>query len=783
MNFTKTLLTSAVCLALTACSSDDKTKENQLPSVAVSQSSVVEGKDVSITAIAADTDGSIANITWVQKSGTEVTLTNANSGTVSFTAPIVSSDEEIVLTVTVTDDLGATSSADALVNVTANMLSFKLNGLVTDGPIANANVVVTLAGQEFTATADENGQYSLDISVDDSMADQVVITTATGPEENSPVKLQSVVGGVADVITLAGEDGIADKDEVFAVNVTNVTTATSVLMQSANNGEVLTDTAQLQQAALNYDQSLVMPLATAIKLVIDYSEENPDLALPENVSNTLDLVSNLETAQEYIVNVQEVAADTYQDAQQAIITDEEVISTGADNATIPLADTYYFGANDGSSGLGRLELKENGTGTWSFHNNSAQINWTKTDDGLSIELGESLLSSSVEYIDDVEVEVVSGVIHYNIKWLSQSLASDQLIITATSVKNFPNGEMPNETNVEDSTTEVVAKSAGILKAQDIIQLGQKYSLPIPSEIEEIQDASEWARESSVRALRNVVFSENNQASNEYPTFHGNGDISYQQETGNYKFTDEGKLQILDADGSVIYDYVFLTDANGLITVNYLANVDGQMKADSDEMLEKGTTNWTDSSAVGIYNLSWNFFSPLELFWVETHEDGTALTVSTNDRDENGELTQDEIFIAPGLWQINEEGDLAIRRYRYNEEVSENSGYCQPTSFDTVDQDECVMYHERTWDLHQEQNDELYVYHTHRFYDNPWRVWMNNPVAGDLLSQAHLDNRSWSKVTTRPYDISAFMPTTVNAVKVTSAKAAKKLTTVELSKED
>ena len=231
---------SAFILSLIACGSgSDPEPEpvNQAPSVSAQDQQVTEGQQVSITANGTDSDGTISSYQWSLISGEQVTLSGENSNTVNFPAPEVIQDSNIVLRVTVTDNDGSTASTEVTVEVTAVILSISLNGLVTDGPIENANVVASVGEQIFSTVADINGMYSVNISVDDSLENEVVSITATGAEAGSPVKLVSLLGSLGDLVEKAGEDAVLVKAEEFGVNVTNVSTAIWASMEEANGNQ------------------------------------------------------------------------------------------------------------------------------------------------------------------------------------------------------------------------------------------------------------------------------------------------------------------------------------------------------------------------------------------------------------------------------------------------------------------------------------------------------------------------------------------------------------------
>jgi len=91
-------------------------KNNNIPVVSLTPSAteVKEGEDVSITAVAIDADSDdILTYSWAQTSGTAVTLTGADTASLSFTAPQVSANETLEFALTVndgTDDVVSTIS-------------------------------------------------------------------------------------------------------------------------------------------------------------------------------------------------------------------------------------------------------------------------------------------------------------------------------------------------------------------------------------------------------------------------------------------------------------------------------------------------------------------------------------------------------------------------------------------------------------------------------------------------------------------------------------------------
>jgi hypothetical protein len=98
-----------------------------------SDQTVNEGDSVSLDGSgSSDPDGTVESYSWTQTAGTSVTLDDASSATPSFTAPDVGADgETLTLELTVTDNDGATSTADTVSVEVSNVI-------VNQEPIADA---------------------------------------------------------------------------------------------------------------------------------------------------------------------------------------------------------------------------------------------------------------------------------------------------------------------------------------------------------------------------------------------------------------------------------------------------------------------------------------------------------------------------------------------------------------------------------------------------------------------------------------------------------------------
>ncbi|TGD73950.1 PKD domain-containing protein [Mangrovimicrobium sediminis] len=176
---------------------------NQVPVAdAGADFSVDEGAVASLDGSASsDADGSIASWAWAQSAGTAVVLNAADTATASFTAPLVAATETLEFTLTVTDDLGA-SSADT-VTVTIDNLD----------PANQPPVAIDDSG----ASALLGGSTVIDVLANDSDADD-------GIDPASVVVISAPANGTTQVNPSTGEitylhGGASSADDSFTYQV------------------------------------------------------------------------------------------------------------------------------------------------------------------------------------------------------------------------------------------------------------------------------------------------------------------------------------------------------------------------------------------------------------------------------------------------------------------------------------------------------------------------------------------------------------------------------------
>jgi hypothetical protein len=386
----KTLLTSSLLLG---CGGNDSSPPplilptNQSPVVTVSgESSIQEGKTLTLTANATDADGSISSVKWSTNS-TDISLTGDDTTSVSFTAPDVDSDISVTFDVLVTDNDGATANQSITITITRKVASVTITGLVTDDIISNAEVEITVGGQAFSVTADQNGIYAITITVDESLINQLVKLRALGDSSINPeVEFVSLLGSLTSLIEQAGSDDNLTQDENFGVNITNVTTAEFALV--TRDGTTPTTDVELSSAInyVNTDEKNI--LAALIKIVVD----NGDFNLPSGVTSTLDLVSDSETATafEQAVNAQAPALitktintiinDSSLTSEQAIVGTWKV---GSDAITFSRSGHYVHITSKVEEGSDEKIGYEMGSYSWNKSTGSLSFITTEDSNGES----------------------------------------------------------------------------------------------------------------------------------------------------------------------------------------------------------------------------------------------------------------------------------------------------------------------------------------------------------------------------------------------------------------
>lgn len=317
-----------------------------------------------------------------------------------------------------------------------------ISGRVTDGPIANANVTITIGGQTFTVTADANGDYQLPITVADSSSTLRPRLSAQGVETQSYVTLSSRLPSPAALLAAAGDDGILVRAESNQVQVTQLSTADNLQLEAiaATLGGDISDE-NMQSLMTEYDLELTLEMAGAIKLLVD----DPDWQLPAGFNSIEEFLADAE-AYNTMVTAAEASGDL-DAAVQSTIDDPEVSGGGSD-----VGLEAYYGAyvvnNLGSRYTGRwapssvyLSAEGMRVGTTSGHNSPTPVALTEREDGSWEAATLSVSGYNMNYFDlvhswnlqmDAEVALALEAAMNEFQWEFEVESSNDIIKVVSS---------------------------------------------------------------------------------------------------------------------------------------------------------------------------------------------------------------------------------------------------------------------------------------------------------------------------------------------------------------
>lgn len=406
---------------------------NQSPTVSISGPSQMEsGVTISLSAIASDSDGSIASYRWTADSNTAVTLGENNSATLAVTSATVSEDTTVKLTVTVTDNQGASAQTNLQIKIVAKKTSLTINGLVTDSVVSNANITATIRDLTFTTSADTYGNYTLNLSVDDAHLNDLVLLTADGGSSKPTLKLVSQLPSMQTLLVQAGSDEQLDESENFSVNVTNVTTAEYALMVKRGNFYGVPflnakNDLELKNLSAGIREYEKYWLAALIKIVSDM-----DVSLPSGAKTTLDLALDKDLTNELHASINNSTPE---------LIDQVITTIKSDASIVQPQQLDYRGTYIMYRGIGdtdwELIVDDNNKGEAKTRFGNSKFTWTQDGQKLSIHFDKPIDLEQQDYLGNwvatsLEIYIDGIVTNANVTMLRVILSDDGTILSEHS---------------------------------------------------------------------------------------------------------------------------------------------------------------------------------------------------------------------------------------------------------------------------------------------------------------------------------------------------------------
>jgi hypothetical protein len=445
--------------------------QNAPPAVQVAGLAMNEKATATLTATATDTDGTVAGFAWSQVGGVPLALGGRSAASLTVTAPAVATSGTAQLRLTVTDDKGAATTRDVTVTVARLERAVRLAGVVTDSPVANAQVSAQVGSDTATGTADAQGNYALTVARDDDAEPNDLLTlTARGTGAQSHVEFKSAVGGFGDALAAAGADGTLTAEENGNSNVTNVTTAKYVLLAEANGGTPPATAEQLKEAEKAVEPGQVLELAAAIKLVTDSPGQYP---LPEGTSTTLALASSAQVRTQFIT-ANPAAVEQAADA----ITADPALSPVYTPANVPQAYYDVDATRRGflARGGDKYTFQRDGTGALLQGRGRSPFRWSVGQDRAAADYGVLAVTfdapvTTVSYPHDPrcneQVEQSTRITRQAFRRTSDGAAVDAAQVSSTVERTYArcsNGTQLPAAPVEVSEEQALLREEAALPA-------------------------------------------------------------------------------------------------------------------------------------------------------------------------------------------------------------------------------------------------------------------------------------------------------------------------------
>jgi len=303
---------------------------NQPPTVSLgADASFNEKSEVTLSATASDSDGSISSYAWTQTAGETLDIGSTTSASLNFTAPVAKENITASFSVTVTDNEGLTASDDINITINpVNEIAFQAQGKVTNGSpfTANLNARVGNASTDFSTEAD--GSYTLDLAFDEDFADALIFITATSTS-NPEIQFTNVPLTIGYLNELAGSDNILTADEELTVNLTPFTTAINGLLEQKIDIST-SSSSDVIQAYTSIQAQSAADSAMAIHFVADGARP-----LPTGISSTVEFSKNAKALAEYNYFVR-VNNFGYESTEEELLLNPDIT-----RFSIPNAPTQY----------------------------------------------------------------------------------------------------------------------------------------------------------------------------------------------------------------------------------------------------------------------------------------------------------------------------------------------------------------------------------------------------------------------------------------------------------
>jgi len=659
---------------------------NIAPSISVEDATVIEKAQIDVTITAEDTDGTINNIEWTQITG-PTAQADLNNNILTITAPEMLDDGNLTFELKATDNDGASATTEFSLYVTAQKTQLDLTGKVKGENFVGDNFQIwaEVGEQVFETEANELGNFTLPLNVDDSLLNHAIVLYAAS-RKNSIAKLGAVLPAVANLLPKAENDTFK-MNESGEYQLTAHTTAALALVKSVNGKIPKTyDEYQIEFNKIDLAQLVDLTIFNTLlfdEVIGDYSYISVTSQLSEDFNNNVDAVD----AQLFDAPIK--ALKQMNNGYEWKNKMEELFNDAT--SSLLESDLIPFVYLEGK----RLQFNSNGTGYW-LDFQTGEFNWTIEEGIVTINFKEN----SVYYMEDNRFNPANFLTEVK---LSSKYSHNNLHLLEVEQK-YTRATWDEPTTGE--TVNVFTKSTDhFLPPLSVIEMNKEYFLDVMGNVD--REFETMVNDSNYSVgIKTATFnlSENSEESGSVELLIDDlsetYEITQKLATGTWQVTDN---QLLINFEDQQFNLSFIKQKGD----EY--DVDGLVKnINNNELLPKFSegrireaVGKTAFSAEDIEN-KYVVFEPsehataIEKRWYEFHDDGTFLYVFIFDKNNNGRFEDytDTVGLRYGLWKI-EDGKLVMLRHRANRFYGIKSA-CTGGTWTPSILDECVADGLYTW---------------------------------------------------------------------------------------
>ena len=376
--------------------------KNLLPDLAANFANVEEKSTASFQATATDADGEITSYQWTQLSGPEVVLSGANTSSISFEVPAVSSATTLSFSISVMDDdhEGSTLISDVVIDQITT--PYTLTGTVTEAAFAGSTISGTVAGETLSTKADASGKFSLTLDVDDDVTNFFTLLKASSvkvtglalykliPDLAASVSADSKVVQLSPTSQRSSGVSVQADDSFTSINtsINPLSSAHYALLIAQNNNVIPENLDTYNKIEKLIDPDLLIEAAALVHIL---SQQD---ALPEGVTDVVSLLNNAELYNNYKEAVEANNPDAIAQAIATLISTPAVVEP-LDEASLVGQYVTYMPAQSGFlSRFGeKLIFNDDGTGSRYTTGSHYLFNWSLTEQALNLEYSNSAQNS------------------------------------------------------------------------------------------------------------------------------------------------------------------------------------------------------------------------------------------------------------------------------------------------------------------------------------------------------------------------------------------------------